>query len=193
MAMMWVTVDFFKLYGLHIVDGSLPDEVNGHADYLVAMNKAALKAFGYTRREDAFVKGESSLWSSISNGKIVEGGLSLMPVQAIIEDYYSGHLTAGKKPIIYMISSAGINAQCQISCVPGKEKQLVDYLKKCREDIYNSNEFDYRWLKDDIRALYQDDRRIVTVFTLLPLSLYLFPLWDYLVFRYLISASDIGK
>lgn len=166
MAMMWVTVDFFKLYGLHIVDGSLPDEVNGHADYLVAMNKAALKAFGYTRREDAFVKGESSLWSSISNGKIVEGGLSLMPVQAIIEDYYSGHLTAGKKPIIYMISSAGINAQCQISCVPGKEKQLVDYLKKCREDIYNSNEFDYRWLKDDIRALYQDDRRIVTVFTL---------------------------
>ena len=47
---MWVTVDFFKLYGLHIVDGSLPDEVNGHADYLVAMNKAALKAFGYTRR-----------------------------------------------------------------------------------------------------------------------------------------------
>ena len=65
-----------------------------------------------------------------------------------------------------MISSAGINAQCQISCVPGKEKQLVDYLKKCREDIYNSNEFDYRWLKDDIRALYQDDRRIATVFTL---------------------------
>ena len=89
-----------------------------------------------------------------------------MPVQAIIEDYYSGHLTAGKKPIIYMISSAGINAQCQISCVPGKEKQLVDYLKKCREDIYNSNEFDYRWLKDDIRVLYQDDRRIATVFTL---------------------------
>ena len=42
---MWVTVDFFKLYGLHIVDGSLPDEVNGHADYLVAMNKAALKSF----------------------------------------------------------------------------------------------------------------------------------------------------
>ncbi len=116
-----------------------------------------------------------------------------MPVQAIIADYYSGHLTAGKKPIIYMISSAGINAQCQISCVPGKEKQLVDYLKKCREDIYNSNEFDYHWLKDDIKALYRDDRRIATVFTLLPLSLYLFPLWDYLVFRYLISASVIGK
>ena len=50
--------------------------------------------------------------------------------------------------------------------MPGKEKQLVDYLKKCREDIYNSNEFDYRWLKDDIRVLYQDDRRIATVFTL---------------------------
>ena len=50
--------------------------------------------------------------------------------------------------------------------MPGKEKQLVDYLKKCREEIYNTNEFDYHWLKDDIKALYRDDRRIATVFTL---------------------------
>ena len=35
-----------------------------------------------------------------------------------------------------------------------------------QEDTYNSNEFDYHWLKDDIKALYQDDCRIATVFTL---------------------------
>lgn len=120
-----------------------------------------------TRREDAFVKGERSLWTFMSmDGKIVEGGLTLMPVQAIIEDYYSGHLTAGKKPIIYMVSRGGINAQCQIACVPGKEQQLKDYLRKSREEVLNTSEISYRWLKDDIIALYRNDRRVTTVFTL---------------------------
>lgn len=167
MMMMWVSVDFFKLYGLHVVDGAIPDEEDERNDYQVVMNQAAMKAFGYTRREDAFVKGESSLWTFMSmDGKIVEGGLTLMPVQAIIEDYYSGHLTAGKKPIIYMVSRGGVNAQCQIACVPGKEQQLIDYLRKSREEVFGTSEFNYRWLKEDIKALYRNDRRVTTVFTL---------------------------
>lgn len=164
--MMWVTVDFFKLYGLHLTEGTLPDEFEERSEYLVAMNEAALKAFGYTRREDAFIKGESMLWTSFVNGKLTEGGLTLMPVQAIVADYYAGHLTAGKRPIVYMISPPGLASECQIACVPGKEKQLVDYLRKSREEIYNTEEFTYRWLRDDIKTLYRNDRRVATVFTL---------------------------
>lgn len=164
--MMWVPADFFKVYGLHLTEGTLPNEDEERSEYLVAMNETALKAFGYTRREDAFIKGESSLWTSFVNGKLVEGGLTLMPVQAIIADYYAGHLTAGKRPIVYMISRAGLANECQIACIPGKEKQLVDYLRKSKEQIFNTEEFTYRWLRDDIKTLYQNDRRVATVFTL---------------------------
>lgn len=65
-----------------------------------------------------------------------------------------------------MTYNGGINALCQIACEPGKEKELIDYLKKSRNKIYNTEEFDYRWLKDDIKELYQDDQRMATVFTL---------------------------
>ncbi|MDD3037691.1 ABC transporter permease [Bacteroides sp.] len=164
--MMWVPSDFFRVYGLTVIDGTLPNN-DQEVDYQVAMNETALKAFGYSRREDAFVRGETALWWYASeNGGTAEGGLSLMPVQAIVKDYYSGHLTAGKKPIVYMISNEGVNPFCQIASKPGKEKELINYLKKSREDIYRTQELDYRWLKDDIARLYKEDRRIAIVFSL---------------------------
>ena len=171
MAMMGITKDFFKIYDLQFIDGTLPDDANSYTNmsdfYKVVMNEAALKAFGYTKREEAFIKGENPLWRfEAMDGTVINGGMSLMPVEAIVKDYYAGHLTAGKIPIVYMVSKGTVGSQYQIACAPGKEKQLIDYLKKCREEIYNTNEFDYHWLKDDIRALYQDDRRIATVFTL---------------------------
>lgn len=165
MLMMWVPTNFFKMHDLKLIDGKLSDGMD-REDYQIVMNESALKAFGYTHREDAFIKGEAALWYSFSNGKEIEGGVSLMPVQAIVEDYYPGHLTLGKKPIVYMTYNGGINALCQIACEPGKEKELIDYLKKSRNKIYNTEEFDYRWLKDDIKELYQDDQRMATVFTL---------------------------
>ncbi len=167
MTVMWIPVDFFKIYGLQIVEGNLPEKVEFYSTYQVAMNEAALKAFGYKSREEAFIKGESSLWTFASaNGEIQEGGLSLMPVEAVVKDYYAGHLTAGIKPIVYMVSMNTISSYFQIACLSGKEKQLIDYLKKSREEIFNTDEFNYRWLKDDLKALYREDRRIATVFTL---------------------------
>lgn len=165
--MMWVPVDFFDLYNLQSIEGTLPQKVDRNSQYLVVMNEAAMKIFGYTRREDAFVRGEQALWISMgTDGKIIEGGLSLMPVEAVIKDYYTGHLTAGKKPVVYMVSPNSMGAQYQIACKPGKEKEIIAYLKNARQEIYNTEELDYHWLEEDVQALYREDRRVSTVFTL---------------------------
>ena len=126
-----------------------------------------MKAFGYTRREDALIRGEQALWIAMGmDGKIIEGGISLMPVEAVIKDYYTGHLTAGKKPVVYMITPNSAGSQYQIACIPGKEKELMTYLKSARQEIFNTEEFDHRWLDEDIQTLYREDRRVATVFTL---------------------------
>lgn len=166
--MLWVPLDFFRLYELQLLDGTLPDKINDYSNYLIIMNESALKAFGYTHREDAFVRGESALWVSRSiKGKFIEGGKSLMPVEAIIKDYYSGHLAAGKRPIVYLVfSNAESESFYQIACKPGKEQQLIEYIKKYKQEIYNTDELEYRWLEDDVKSLYRDDRRTTTVFTL---------------------------
>lgn len=46
------------------------------------------------------------------------------------------------------------------------EKELVGYLKNIRQEIYNTEEFDYHWLEEDIQTLYREDRRVATIFTL---------------------------
>ena len=167
MMLMWVPVDFFSLYNLQLVDGALPDKIEGYTQYLVAMNESAMKAFGYTRREDAFIRGEQALWIAMGmDGKIIEGGISLMPVEAVIKDYYTGRLPAGKKPVVYMITPNSAGSQYQIACIPGKEKELMTYLKSARQEIFNTEEFDHRWLDEDIQTLYREDRRVATVFTL---------------------------
>lgn len=94
------------------------------------MNEAALKAFGYTKQEEAFVRGEQALWiTSSMDGKIVEGGLSLMPVGTVIKDYYTGHLTAGKKPVVYIVTPGYGGAQFQIACKAVRKRNLSNICK----------------------------------------------------------------
>ena len=53
------------------------------------------------------------------------------------------------------------------SCKAGKEKELIKYVGgRKRGDFSCGKTFDYHWLKEDIQALYDDDRRVATVFTL---------------------------
>ena len=89
-----------------------------------------------------------------------------MPVEAVVENYYTGHLTAGKKPLVFMVSPKAGGSQYQIACKNGKEKELISYLKKIRQEIFNTEEFDHHWLEEDVQALYREDRRVSTVFTL---------------------------
>lgn len=57
---------FFQLYDLKVLEGEIPKKFEGWSDNKMVLNKAAMKAMGYTRLEDAFVRSESPLWISVS-------------------------------------------------------------------------------------------------------------------------------
>ena len=88
-----------------------------------------------------------------------------MPVAAVIPDYYAGHITAGKKPIIYFVSSRG-SGKYYIVCSSGKEKALISYLKQVEKEVYGTEDFTYSWLKDDVKAIYNQDRQVATIYIL---------------------------
>lgn len=160
----WVSAGFFKMYDLEAVEGTLPDEITDWTMYKVVMNESALKAFGYTHCDEAFVRGETSLWMSVTaDGKMEEGGTKLMPVEAVVKDYYDGHITAGKSPVVYMVGTSG-GAKVQILCTPGKEKELLSYLKTIEKEIYGTEDFEYYWLKDKVAALYDKDWQVTGVY-----------------------------
>lgn len=161
---MWVSSQFFNMYDLKIVEGAIPEKISG-SNYKVVMNESALKAFGYKHREEAFVRGETPLWISVSmDGTMVEGGMKLMPVEAIVKDFYTGHITAGKQPVVFIVSRAANNSKYQILCKPGMEQEVLSYLRKIEKEIYNTEEFEYYWQKDKVAAMYDKDRQIMSIY-----------------------------
>ena len=156
---------FFQLYDLKVLDGEIPKQFDNWMDMKMVLNKSAMKAFGYTHREEAFVRSESPLWVSVVNGERVDGGTKLMPVVAVIDDYYPGHLTEGLKPMAFVVGRETNSGKYLISVKRGKEKEVIDYLKQKEKEIYSTEDFTYSWLKDDIKELYIKDRQVMTIYS----------------------------
>ncbi len=160
------SLKYFNLYGLKVVEGQLPGKFDGWTDYKAVLNKAAMKALGYERIEDAFIRSESILWMSIDNGKITEGGKDLMPVVAVIDDYYPGHVTEGIKPIAFFVNGDEDGSTYLIRTHPGKKKEMIEYLKQVEMEVYQTEEFEYNWLTDEVKDLYAEDRMTTQVYTI---------------------------
>ena len=159
----FTSAKFFDVFDIPILDGEIPER-NGNYDYRIVLNRAAMKAFGYTTPEEAFVRWERAQWYYRENGKMVEGGKQLMPVSAVVEDFYHGHLTQGIQPMIFVLSGDNTSGTASICIRPGQEKECLEYLKKATMEVYNNEDFPYTWLKDEVLALYNDDRQVAIIY-----------------------------
>ena len=168
MATLFVPDKFFEFYDMKVLEGKLPDAIDNYGEYQIALSREAMNVFGYTHCDEAFVRGESPLWISMKEGgEVVKGGIDLMPVVAVVNDCYLGKLTEGVKPITFVIGKESINSdKLSIAVQPGKEKELLDYLRKTVKEIYGTEEFEYAWLSDVVKTQYTHDRKIATVYSM---------------------------
>ena len=159
----FVPSKFFDVFDIPIIEGEISQR-EGYSDYRVVLNRAAMKAFGYQSIDEAFIHWESTQWGYSVNGKMVKGGKDLMPVAAVVEDYYSGHLTQGIKPMVFVLIGEQNTGIANICLRPGQEEACIDYLKKITQEVYNTDEFSYTWLKDDVLDIYKKDRQITIIY-----------------------------
>jgi hypothetical protein len=161
--------NFFKVYDLKLVEGELPKEAK-FTDLAVILNQAAMKAFGYKHLEEAFIRSEKGLKNvMLKDGSIIQEGINLFPVTAVIEDYYSGHITEGIKPMAICFEGLGFGWKTLIHIAEGKEKEVIDYLKNSIKEVYGNDELEYTWMEDQVEAIYDEDRRVATIYTLFAL------------------------
>ena len=161
--------NFFKVYDLKLVEGELPKEAK-FTDLAVILNQAAMKAFGYKHLEEAFIRSEKGIKNvMLEDGSIINGGVNLFPVTAVIEDYYSGHITEGIKPMAICFEGLGFGWKTLIHIAEGKEKEVIDYLKNSIKEVYGNDELEYTWMEDQVEAIYDEDRRVATIYTLFAL------------------------
>lgn len=151
---------FFEVYDIGFVEGALPDMSEDRGLFsAVVLNQSALKAMGYESCRDAVIKEETPM---ATRGL----GNSSLSVSAVVKDYYGGHLSLGKKPTVYFVGNSMSGDVYQIACVPGKLDKVLEYLRKTEQEIYGSEDFEYQILEENIRKIYDTDRRVASVYTL---------------------------
>ena len=164
------TENFFKVYGIHMVEGEFPGDKGIGTIFLP--NEAAMKAFGYKHIKDAFIRSDRPLgFRQSKDGGVEQYGTSLFPVEGIIKDYYYGHLTQGIQPMVFRIDSdRGVgDGNFYIRIQKGEEQAVVEYLKKAVMDVYGTDEISYSWMKEQVEAIYDEDRRVATIYTVFAL------------------------
>ena len=154
----YATPAFFKLYDIKVIEGEIPDINKENRRTVFVVNKAALKALGYTSINGAGVIEE--------NQKRANANASLQPIVAVVEDYFEGHLTSGIKPNIYPVGARFSGDLYQIAYTPGKKKEVIDFLRNLEYKVYGSEDFEYTFLEDDIKAMYTQDRQTATIYSI---------------------------
>ena len=154
----YATPAFFKLYDIKVIEGEIPDINKEDRRTVFVVNKAALKALGYTSINGAGVIEE--------NQKKANANASLQPIVAVVEDYFEGHLTSGIKPTIYPVGARFSGDLYQIAYTPGKKKEVIDFLRNLEYKLYGSEDFEYTFLEDDIKAMYTQDRQTATIYSI---------------------------
>ena len=154
----YATPAFFKLYDIKVIEGEIPDINKENLRTVFVVNKAALKALGYTSINGAGVIEE--------NQKRANANASLQPIVAVVEDYFEGHLTSGIKPTIYPVGARFSGDLYQIAYTPGKKKEVIDFLRNLEYKVYGSEDFEYTFLEDDIKAMYTQDRQTATIYSI---------------------------
>ena len=154
----YATPAFFKLYDIKVIEGEIPDINKEDRRTVFVVNKAALKALGYTSINGIGVIEE--------NQKKANANASLQPIVAVVEDYFEGHLTSGIKPTIYPVGARFSGDLYQIAYTPGKKKEVIDFLRNLEYKLYGSEDFEYTFLEDDIKAMYTQDRQTATIYSI---------------------------
>ena len=158
---------FFDIYDIPVVEGKIPERKEDDLyTRRIVMNRAAMKAFGFNSLEEAFLIIDAAI---VTHEGAIEQLNSKVPVAAVVEDFYNGHLTDGVKPIVFNLIKDNILGEVSMLVRPGQEKACIDYLKKIVKEVYNTDDFEYSWLKDDVQKLYEEDRQVSIIYSVFAL------------------------
>lgn len=156
--MRFATPHFFHIYDIKLIEGELPNLEDKDFWGVTVVNRAAMEALNYTTCQDAGITEVNSLRRGTS-GKA-------QPIAAVVDDYYGGHLSLGKKPTVYLVSDRMSGDVYQIACTPGKKKEVLDFLRKIELKIYGSEDFEYSFLEEDVKTIYAQDRQIAIIYSI---------------------------
>ena len=164
-----------NVLGLEILEGrGLCDSLDNHGNtYHCVINETALKRLGLKnwRTEGIPLSYYLHVTSDTDTSKY-----PTYQVVGIVKDFHPMKQSEPQPPIfftyeedkygrqqtVYYIGSS--EKRTLVSIEPGHEAEAVTYLKKVEKEVFGKDDLDYHWLSDEVKAMYEEDRRTARIF-----------------------------
>ena len=96
---------------------------------------------------------------------IDEGENPPFEVVGVIEDFRTGHLAKGDAPLAILYDKGDNPTNPLIATiVEGKRKEAIDFLKELHSEVLGQGEFDYSFVEDEVKKLYDEDKRTTRIY-----------------------------
>ena len=161
-ALMNADKEYMDMFGLKLKEGREWNDKDQFAQYKMIINETAKKLFQIKNIEEASLQPESRLWWSMG---IDEGKNPPFEIVGVIEDFRTGHLAKGDAPLAILYDKGDNPTNPLIATiVEGKRKEAVDFLKELHDEVLGQGEFDYSFVEDEVKKLYDEDKRATQIY-----------------------------
>lgn len=157
-----ITEAYFRLFNIRLKEGRLWDEDNeSYTDCNVIINETAQKLFNIKSLDNAILEAERPfIFSSMEE-------LNTIPkykVIGIVKDFSTGHLSKSTLPMLFYYYPNDPRDAFLAHIPDGKEQEAIAYLQQLYRET-EGDEFEYTFLTDEIREMYNKDKQVTGIYT----------------------------
>ena len=174
MELMGINEHVINVLGLEMLEGRcLCDSLDSQAPYHCIINETALKRLGLKNWRTEEIPFNYFLYTFVG---LEQDEYPTYQIVGIVKDFHPKKLSEPQPAImftydkdkydiqqpVYYIGSSEQRTLVRIE--PGHEREAVKFLKKVEKEVFGKNDLDYHWFSDEVKAMYEEDRRTARIF-----------------------------
>lgn len=164
-SVLWTDSKWMDLFDIELLDGRMFDEsLDQWGDYRMIVSEELLPYFGITDWRTAQLQPNSRLWWSMARQDEMKTNPPYTIV-GVVKSYRNTHIGHAVLPTIFLFSDTSADADLFVIPAPGRTDDALDFLRRLREDTFGG-EFSYTWVEDEVAALYAEDVKVATIYTI---------------------------
>ena len=156
---------WLKVFGIELKEGRMFDsEIDNFYTYHLIAAESALPYFGITDIRTEKLQPERRLWWS----SLREEEMKTNPPYAIVgvvKDFRPLHLGIQSLPIVIDFNDGYLDSPILASIAPGKRQEAIEFMRQLHDETVGG-EFTYSFIEDDVKALYAEDRKVATIYSI---------------------------
>ena len=165
-----VNESWLNIFDIKPIAGRLfRDTLESFTSYALMATESAIKLFDITDFERVMLEPKRRLWYSTNVPREEMNTNPPYRIVGVVPDVHPGHLGQKGQPVVFLPEGArdgvGSNAPLLAAIAPGHHQDAIAFLQQLHSEVIGG-EFTYSFIEDQIKALYAEDQKVASVYSL---------------------------